>query len=115
MVDTVSTNAASINNNNNTGEQLVNANELYYGNDNNHMNILKNKAPKCNATWPLNMSQSRQFQNKKYCYYNKLPIYQLPASQPLTYRFYPSVWKSSNHYSMTPNVYNTTSGSAAYI
>ena len=53
-------------------------------------NLLKDKAPSCNVTRPLNMRQSGQFQNKKLCHYQKeLPIYQLPKSQPSPYRFFP--------------------------
>ena len=113
-VDTISTNAASLQNNNNTGPLLVNANELYAGEYNGITNLLKNKGPTCNAQWPLNFPQSRQFQNKKFCYYKTLPQFQLPASQPGTYRYYPSTWKSSNRYSQSPNTYNTTTGSAQY-
>ena len=53
--------------------------------------------------------------NKKICYYNSLPQYQIPASQQSAYRYYPvgSIF-SSNHFSQSPNTYNTTSGSAAY-
>ena len=68
-VDTISTNAASIQNYNNTGPQLVTANELYTGNANNIINLQKNKAPTCNTPWPLNFSQSGKFQNKKFCKY----------------------------------------------
>jgi hypothetical protein len=114
-VDTISTNAASIQNYNNTGAQLVTANQLYAGDANNYSNLLKNKAPTCNAQWPLNMSQARQFQNKKFCHYQRdLPEYQLPKSQPSPYRYYPGVVFSSNRYSQSPNTYNTTSGSAAF-
>jgi len=90
-VDTITSNAASINN------------------KNNYDNILKNKAPGCNTPTIF------QFQNKKLCYYKKLPQYQLPASQPGTYRYYPTgnVF-SSNHFSQSPNTYNTTSGTAQY-
>jgi len=114
-VDTISTNAASIQNYNNTGPNLVTANELYQGNEPNVMNLLKNKAPKCNTPWPLNFSQSKQFQNKKICYYKRLPQYQASASQSSPYRYYPNgnVF-SSNHFSQSPNTYNTTSGSAKY-
>jgi hypothetical protein len=78
-------------------------------------NLGKNKAPTCNTPWPLNFSQSGPYQNKKLCYYNSLPQYQLPASQPSAYRYYPvgSIF-SSNHFSQSPNTYNTTTGSAAY-
>jgi hypothetical protein len=114
-VDTISTNAASIQNYNNTGPLLVTANELYAGDDNNTRNLLKNKAPTCNTPWPLNMSQSGKFQNKKFCHYQRqLPEYQNPATQPSPYRYYPGTIFSSNHFSQSPNTYNTTNGSAAY-
>jgi hypothetical protein len=110
-VDTISTNAASIQNYNNTGPLLVNANELYAGNDTNRINMEKNKAPTCNTPWPLNFSQSRQFQNKKICHYKRLPQYQNPVSQPSPYRYFPTSVISSNHFSQSPNTYNTTTGS----
>jgi hypothetical protein len=114
-VDTISTNAASIQKYNNTGPQLVTANQLYAGNNNDTSNLLKNKAPACSSPWPLNMSQSGQFQNKKFCHYQRgLPSYQLPKSQPSPYRYFPGTVFSSNHYSQSPNTYNTTSGSAPY-
>jgi hypothetical protein len=112
-VDTISTNAASIQNYNNTGN-LVTANELYRGNNNNTMNLLKNKAPTCNTPWPVNFPQSGRFQNKKFCYYRQLPQYQNPVSQPSPYRYFPGTVFSSNHYSQSPNTYNTTTGTAAY-
>lgn len=101
-VDTISTNAASIQNYNNTGPLLVNANELYAGVNNNILNMYKNKAPNCNSPtiYP--------FQNKKSCYYKKLPQYQNPVSQPSPYRYYPGTVTSSNHFSQSPNTYNTT-------
>jgi len=107
-VDTISTNAASIQNYNNTGPELVTANELYAGNANNYANLFKNKAPGCNNPTVF------QFQNKKLCYYKRLPEYQNPKSQPSPYRYYPGTIFSSNHFSQSPNTYNTTSGSAAY-
>jgi hypothetical protein len=110
MVDTISTNAASINNYNNTGANLVSANELYTGDDNNYLNIQKNKASPCNTPWPLNMSQSRQYQNKKFCYYNQLPSYQNPASKPSSTRYYPGTVFSSNHFNQSPGTYLNTSG-----
>jgi hypothetical protein len=114
-VDTISTNAASIQNYNNTGPQLVTANELYTGNANNIINLQKNKAPTCNTPWPLNFSQSGKFQNKKFCHYQtQLPVYQRPASQPGPYRYYPATITSSNHFSQSPNTYNTTTGVNAY-
>jgi len=93
-VDTVTTNAANTQNS----------------------NLGKNKSSSgCNTPWPLNFSQSGPYQNKKLCYYKTLPQYQNPASQQGTYRYYPvgSIF-SSNHFSQSPNTYNTTTGSAAY-
>ena len=107
-VDTISTNAASIQNYNNTGPQLVTANELYAGSANNYANLLKNKAPTCNNPTIF------RFQNKKLCYYKKLPEYQSSASQPSPYRYFPGTVFRSNHFSQSPNTYNTTSGSASH-
>ena len=112
-VDTISTNSASINNHNNTGK-LVSANQLYAGVDPNLINLKKNKAPGCNTPWPLNFSQSGTFQNKKFCSYRTLQSYQVPKSQQGPYRYFPGTVISSNHFSQSPNTYNTTSGSAAY-
>jgi hypothetical protein len=95
-VDTISTNAASIQRYNNTGGQLVNANELYAGNDNNISNLYKNKAPNCNNP-PI-----FAYQNKKACYYRKNPQYSVPISQPSPYRYYPGVVFSSNHFAQSP-------------
>lgn len=108
-VDTISTNAASIQNYNNTGENLVTANELYAGQNNSYSNLYKNKAPNCNSPAIF------QYQNKKSCHYKRqMPEYQVPAVQPSTYRYYPTgnVF-SSNHFSQSPNTYNTTSRSIA--
>ena len=67
-VNTISTNAASINNNNNLGNQLVTAaNQIYTGDANNYTNLLKLKTPECNTPRPLNFSQSGTYQNKRYC------------------------------------------------
>ena len=77
-------------------------------------NLTKNKASPCNTPWPLNFSQSGPYENKKLCYYKGLPQYQYPSSQPGSYRYYPGTVFSSNHFSQSPNTYNTTSGSAAY-
>jgi len=107
-VDTISTNSASIQNYNNTGPQLVSANELYAGTSPNVSNLLKMKSAPCNTPWPLNFSQSGKYENKKFCYYKSLPKYQVPVSQPSPYRYYPSVVSNSNHYSQSPNTYNTT-------
>jgi len=108
-VDTISTNAASIQNYNNTGPLLVNANQIYAGVSPNISNLYKNKAPNCNSPTIF------QYQNKKQCYYKTLPQYQLPASQPSPYRYFPtgSIF-GSNHFSQSPNTYNTTTGSGAY-
>ncbi len=114
-VDTISTNAASIQNYNNTGQFLVNANQLYAGDANNTKNLMKNKAPSCNTPWPLNFPQSGQFENKKFCHFQKqLPEYQNPKSQPSPYRYFPGTVFRTNRYSQSPNTYNTTTGSAAY-
>jgi hypothetical protein len=114
-VDTISTNAASIQNYNNTGQFLVTANQLYAGDAINTKNLMKNKAPLCNTPWPLNFSQSGKYENKKFCYYQiKLPEYQLSKSQPSPYRYFPSTVFNTNHYSQTPNTYNTTTGSSAF-
>lgn len=114
-VDTISTNAASIQNYNNTGQQLVTANQLYTGDDNNYSNLLKNKAPNCNTPWPLNFKQAGQFNNKKFCYFQKqLPEYQISKSQPSPYRYFPGTVFRSNYYSQSPNTYNTTTGVNAY-
>lgn len=114
-VNTISTNAASINNYNNTGPFLVTANELYAGDANNYTNLLKNKTTtQCNPQWPLNFSQSGQYQNKKFCYYKQLPNFRVPISQPSPYRYYQGTVFNTNRYSQSPNTYNTTTGSAAY-
>lgn len=114
-VDTISTNAASLQNYNNTGPQLVTANELYAGNANNYANLLKNKPSTDGCIkYPLNFYQSGQFQNKKFCHYNTLPQYQNPATQPGTYRYYPATYTSSNHFSQSPNTYNTTTGTGSF-
>jgi len=104
-VNTISTNSASIQKNNNTGPLLVTANQIYsgdYPSINNSKSIYQNKAPNCNSPtiYP--------FQNKKICHYKKnLPSYQVPISQPSTYRKYIGTVFSSNHYSQSPNTYNT--------
>ena len=102
-VNTISTNAASIQNYNNTGPQLVSANQLYAGNSPNISNLTKNKVPGCNTPTVF------QYQNKKLCYYKRLPEYQVPASQPSPYRYFPGTVFSSNHFSQSPNTYNTSS------
>jgi hypothetical protein len=66
-VDVISTNAASIQNYNNMGPQLINANEIYAGVNPDISNLLKNKPPFCNSGIPLNFSQSGRFQNKRKC------------------------------------------------
>ena len=107
-VDTISTNAASIQNYNNTGQFLVTANEIYAGNVPNISNLYKNKAPDCNSPTVF------QYQNKKLCYFKSLPQYQNPSSQQGTYRYFPATITSSNHFSQSPNTYNTTSGTAQF-
>lgn len=116
-VDTISTNAASIQNYNNTGQFLVTANQLYAGDANNTRNLMKNKTTsQCNPQWPLNFSQSGQFQNKKFCKFQRqMPEYQNPISQPSPYRYFPGTVFRTNRYSQSPGTYNTTTGSAAYL
>ena len=63
---------------------------------------------------PLNFSQSGPYQNKKFCHYKTLPQYQNPKSQPSPYRYFPGTVFSSNHFSQSPNTYNTSTGTAAY-
>ena len=92
----------------------MNANQLYAGVNPDQSNLYKNKAPACNTPWPLNFSQSGQFKNKKICHYKQLPIYRVPVSQPSPYRYYPGTIRSSNHFSQSPNTYNTTAGTAQY-
>ena len=89
-VDTISTNSAAIHN------------------KNSFVNYEKNKVPNCNSPTVF------QFQNKKLCYFKSLPQYQNPVSKPGTYRYYPTSVSNSNHFSQSPNTYNTTTGSAAY-
>jgi len=91
-VDTVTTNAAATKN----------------------INLGKNKATPCNSPYPLNFTQSGPYQNKKWCHFKTLPQYQNPVSQQGTYRYFPGTVFSSNHFSRSPNTYNTTTGSGAY-
>jgi hypothetical protein len=100
-VTTISTNAASLQNYNNTGQLLINANDLYSGNPPNFINMNKNKAPSCETSTP------KPFQNKKRFSYTHLKEYQYPKSNPGTYRYFPSTVFSSNHFSQSPNTYNT--------
>ena len=113
-VSTISTNSASINNYNNTGQQLVTANQIYAGNNPNIINLQKNKGPSCGTQLPLNFYQSGPYQNKKFCTYTSLPQYINPQTQPSPYRYYPGTVFSSNHYSQSPNTYNTSSGSGRF-
>lgn len=101
-VDTISTNAASIQNYNNIGSQLVSANQLYRGDSNNVMNLLKNKANINCQNPPIN-----PFQNKKACMLSAQYNSQ-PKSQPSPYRYYIGTVFNSNHFSQSPNTYNTT-------
>ena len=109
-VDTISTNAASIQNYNNMGPQLVTANEIYAGDANNYANLMKNKTPNCNTPYPLNFKQTGPFQNKKFCHYEVFKQYQNPVSQQSPYRYFPGTVFRSNHFSQSPNTYNTPSG-----
>jgi hypothetical protein len=76
---------------------------------NSYENVLKNKVPGCNTPTIF------QFQNKKSCFYKDLQSYQNPKSHPSPYRYFPATVTSSNHFSQSPNTYNTTSGSAQYV
>lgn len=110
-VDTISTNAASLHGKNNTGIQLVTANELYRGDDNNVSNLLKNKSQERCLPAALIHGVYR-YQNKKVCHYQKqLPEYQVPISQPSPYRYYIKPVFRTNHFSQSPNTYNTPSRS----
>ena len=100
-VTTISTNAASLQNYNNTGQLLINANDIYAGNSPNFINMNKNKSPSCQTLTP------NPFQNKKRFNYSNLKEYQLPKSNPGTYRYFPGTVFSSNHFSQSPNTYNT--------
>jgi hypothetical protein len=112
-VNTISTNAASIQNYNNMGKGLITANQIYAGDNPNMKNLLKNKAPTCSGPLPLNFYN--QFQNKKKCHYQKqLPEYQNPVSQPSPYRYFPGTVFRTNRYSQSPYTYNITTGSNAY-
>jgi hypothetical protein len=62
-VDTISTNSASIQNYNNTGDLLVDANQLYSGVSPNISNLLKNK-----NTNPNTRCNSKSLYNKKMCF-----------------------------------------------
>jgi hypothetical protein len=108
-VDTISTNAASINRKNNTGIQLVTANELYRGDDNNVSNYFKNKSQeRCTAPPAALIQGVYTYHNKKVCHYQKqLPEYQVPISQPSPYRYYIRPVFRTNHFSQSPNTYNT--------
>ena len=109
-VDTISTNAASIQNYNNTGQQLVNANQLYAGDTVNMLNLLKNKA-NTNCQNPTIMP----YQNKKWCSYYRNKQYNLSVSQPSPYKYYVGTVFSSNHFSQSPNTYiNNTQSAAPY-
>ena len=108
-VDTISTNAASINNYNNTGSQLVSANQLYRGDSNNISNLLKNKANLSCQNPP-----KTPYQNKKACTYVKDKKYGLYMSQPSPYRYFDGTVFSSNHFTQSPNRYLSTTGSSPY-
>lgn len=106
-VDTISTNAASIQNYNNTGSQLVSANQLYSGDTTNMQNLLKNKANTNCQNPPI-----RPYQNKKACYYVKDKKYGLILSQPNPYKYYVGSVFSTNHFSQSPRTYTTNTNNA---
>lgn len=110
-VDTISTNAASLHGKNNTGIQLVTANEIYRGDDNNISNLNKNKSQERCLPAALIHGVYR-YHNKKVCHYKQqLPEYQVPISQPSPYRYYIKPVFRTNHFSQSPNTYNTPSRS----
>jgi hypothetical protein len=106
-VDTISTNSASMQKNNNTGQQLVTANQLYAGDTITNPNLLKNKA-NTNCQNPSIVP----YQNKKGCSYVKDKKYGLIVSQPSPYRYYIGSVFSSNHFSQSPNTYTTNTQNA---
>jgi hypothetical protein len=104
-VDTISTNAYSLNKPS-TPNNLLNVNDLTRGTEVNVPFILKNKSTPCNIP-PV-----YYFQNKKSCSnfqqrYNT-PNTTLPYSANLNYINYQLPF-SSNHFSQSPNTYNTPS------
>jgi hypothetical protein len=110
-VDTISTNAASMNKNTNIGSGLYSANELYRGNNNYVANLYKNKSQeKCNAPPAALIQGVYPYKNKKQCAYQKqLPEYRVPISQPSPYRYYKGVVFPSGHYTQTPRTYQNPS------
>lgn len=74
-------------------------------------NVIKTKTngDGCNTPWPLNFPQSKRFQNKKFCSYKSMPEYQNIVSQPSPYRYFVSTVFNSNHFSQSPNTYNSVS------
>lgn len=66
-VNTISTNAASIQHNMNMGDKLANANEISSGVTPDVANLMKHKAPGCSTGLPLNFRQTGPFQNKTVC------------------------------------------------
>lgn len=108
-VDTISTNAASMNKNNNTGSQLYTANELYRGNNNYVANLYKNKSQeKCTAPPPSLIQGVYTYHNKKQCAYPKaLPNYRNPISQPSPYRYYQGSVFPTGHFTQMPRTYQT--------
>ena len=106
-VDTITTNAASFNNNNANLNNAISS--ITTGQSNNIPFILKNKAPNCNSP-PI-----FAYQNHKACYYSKNPSYSTP-NIPTTRAYkgvdinminYQSAFPS-NHFSQSPNTYVTT-------
>jgi hypothetical protein len=96
-VDTITTNAASYNNYNANLNTAVP--QLTNGIPPVNPFILKSKSAGCN-TPPI-----YPFQNKKACYYQRYPSYQVPISQPSPYRYYRSTVFSSNHFSPSAITY----------
>jgi hypothetical protein len=98
-VDTISTNAASFNSNNANYNTPVNASLITNGVPPPNPFILKSKAASCNSP------SIYPYQNKKACYYQNNPGYQVPISQPSPYRYYQGTVFSSNHYNQSSITY----------
>jgi len=110
-VDTISTNSASINNNNNLGGQLVSANQLYAGDViPSRSNLLKNKT-KTNNQNPTIFT----LQNKKAYNYKRYKKYIFLVSQPSPYRYYVGTVFHTNHFTQSPRTYiNNTNQAKPY-
>lgn len=96
-VDTITTNAASYYNYNANLNAAVP--EITSGIPPANPFILKSKTANCNTPTIC------PFQNKKSCSYQNFKGYQVPVSQPGTYRLYPGTVFSSNHFNTSSITY----------